>query len=380
MSSPHADLAVVGGGQFARMMQPAAIGLGIGLRLLAEAPDMPAAQVIPDHVVGNCDDLDDLRRVAEGCDVMTFAYEGVLPEHLRTLEAEGHVLRPGPDALPFAQDRALMRARLSELGIPIPAHGVVDGPAALDDFAETVGGYPVVVKIARGGHDGRGVWIVEDAAEAAEAFASGLPIMAEELVFFARELSAQVARRPSGDMVSYPVVESRQADGVCREIVAPAPEFDAALDHEARAMARRIAEALDVTGMLAVEMFETMDRRILVNELAMRPHNTGHWTIEGAATSQFENHLRAVLDLPLGPAEPRHAWTATVSILGGVFENLRSRRAAALAKVPDAHVHLYGASGEAGRAVGHVTVVGDDLSDTISRARTAADILEKENR
>ncbi|HUP98951.1 MAG TPA: 5-(carboxyamino)imidazole ribonucleotide synthase [Aeromicrobium sp.] len=378
MDRQHSHIAVVGGGQLARMMQPAAIGLGIRLRLLAEAPDASAAQVIPDHIVGDHRDLDDLRRVADGCAVVTFDHEHVPPEHLRELQSEGHVPRPGPEALLFAQDKALMRGRLSELGIPVPAHRVVDGPEELDDFAESVGGYPVVVKITRGGYDGKGVWIVGDATEAGEAFASGQAIMAEELVFFARELSAQVARRPSGDMMSYPVVESRQAaEGICKEVVAPAPELDAGLDHQARTLARSIAEKLGVTGMLAVELFETMDGRIVVNELAMRPHNTGHWSIEGAATSQFENHLRAVLDLPLGPTDPREAWAVMVNVLGGDVEDLESQLGAVLDSVPEAHVHLYGKVVKGGRKVGHVTVLGDDLGRTIVRARRAADLLEK---
>ena len=377
MGRSHNDLAVIGGGQLARMMQPAAIGLGIHLRLLAEAPDVSAAQVIPDHMVGDHRNLDDLRRAAEGCAVVTFDHEHVPPEHLRTLEAEGHVPRPGPHALLYAQDKALMRSRLSELGFPVPDHRVIDAPEELDDFAETVGGYPVVVKTTRGGYDGKGVWIVDSADDAEEAFASGQTIMAEELVFFARELSAQVARRPSGGMVSYPVVESRQADGMCKEVVAPAPELNASLKVEARALARSIAEALDVTGMLAVELFETMDGRILVNELAMRPHNTGHWTIEGAATSQFENHLRAVLDLPLGPTESRAPWSVMVNVLGGVVEDLEAQLPVVLDAVPEARVHLYGKAVKTGRKLGHVTVLGDDLARTIVRARRAADLLEK---
>jgi 5-(carboxyamino)imidazole ribonucleotide synthase len=377
MGRSHTDLAVIGGGQLARMMQPAAIGLGIHLRLLAEAPDVSAAQVIPDHLVGDYRNLDDLRRAVEGCAVVTFDHEHVPPEHLRTLEAEGHVPRPGPHALLYAQDKALMRSRLSELGFPVPAHRVIDGPAALDEFAETVGGYPVVVKTTRGGYDGKGVWVVDSVDDAEEAFASGQILMAEELVFFARELSALVARRPSGEMVSYPVVESRQADGICKEVVAPAPELNASLKVEARTLARSIAEALDVTGMLAVELFETMDGRILVNELAMRPHNTGHWTIEGALTSQFENHLRAVLDLPLGPTEPRGPWSVMVNVLGGAVEDLEAQLPAVLDAVPEARVHLYGKAVKTGRKVGHVTMLGEDLARTIVRARRAADLLEK---
>lgn len=370
-------LAVIGGGQLARMMQPAAIGLGIDIRLLSESSDASAALVIPDHLVGDHTSLDDLRRVAEGASVVTFDHEHVPPEHLRTLDSEGHACRPGPHALIYAQDKALMRDRLAELGVPVPAHRVVSTPAELDAFAEAIGGYPLVVKTARGGYDGKGVWIVDDASGASEAFASGHVLLAEELVFFTRELSAQVARRPSGQTVHYPIVESRQLDGVCKEVVAPAPDLDANLGHQAQQIALTIAEELDVTGMLAVELFETPDGRVLVNELAMRPHNTGHWSIDGAATSQFENHLRAVLDLPLGPTEPRDTWAVMVNILGGSVEHLEAQRAAVLTRTPEAHIHLYGKAVKPGRKVGHVTVTGDDLAETIERARRAADVFER---
>jgi 5-(carboxyamino)imidazole ribonucleotide synthase len=359
------------------MMQQAAIGLGVELRLLAEGPDVSAAQVIPDHIVGDYTSLDDLRAAAEGAAVVTFDHEHVPPEHLRLLQEEGHVCRPGPQALIYAQDKAEMRARLSELDIPVPAHCVVKSPDELDMFAESIGGYPVVIKAARGGYDGKGVWIVEDAQEAAEAFASGQQLLAEELIFFTRELSAQVARRPSGQTMTYPVVESRQLDGICKEVVAPAPDLDFGLGRQAQQIAVTIAEELDVTGMLAVELFETPDGRVLVNELAMRPHNTGHWTIEGADTSQFENHLRAVLDLPLGPTEPRDEWAAMVNILGGAVDDLEAQRAIVLQRVPEAHIHLYGKSVKRGRKVGHVTVIGDNLAETIGRARRAADLFER---
>ena len=367
MSSAPADLAVIGGGQLARMMQQAAIGLGVRIRLLAEGPDVSAAQVIPDHRVGDYTDLDDLRAVVTDVAVVTFDHEHVPPEHLRTLQAEGHACRPGPDALLFAQDKAAMRARLTEIGIPCPRHASVTSIADLEAF-----GFPAVVKTTRGGYDGKGVWFVRAPDDADEAFASGRNLLAEELVDFRRELSALVARSPSGEVVAYPVVESRQKDGICAEVVAPAPDLDAALDAEGRALAERIATELDVTGILAVELFETTDGRLLVNELAMRPHNTGHWTIDGAHTSQFENHLRAVLDLPLGSTEPRSPWSVMVNILGGSVEDLGAQRANVLAAEPDVKVHLYGKSVKAGRKVGHVTAYGDDLDDVLARARHAA--------
>lgn len=368
------------------MMQQAAIGLGIRIRLLAEGPDVSAAQVIADHRVGDHTNLDDLRTVAADVPVVTFDHEHVPPEHLRTLEAEGHACRPGPHALLFAQDKGAMRARLSELGVPCPRHALVADAADLDAFAASVGGYPVVVKTTRGGYDGKGVWVLHSADDADEAFtrandaataAGGRVLLAEERVAFRRELAMLVARRPSGDVVAWPVVESRQADGICKEVVAPAPDLDPALADEAADIARTVATALDVTGVLAVELFESTDGRLLVNELAMRPHNTGHWSIDGAVTSQFENHLRAVLDLPLGPAGARAPWSVMVNILGGSVDDLQAQLATVLDAIPDVRVHLYGKVVKAGRKVGHVTTVGDDLADTLTRARRAADLFEK---
>lgn len=371
----RAHLAVVGGGQLARMMQQPAIALGLRIRLLAEGPDVSAAQVVADSIVGDHTVLVDLERVAEGVAVVTFDHEHVPPEHLRALEAGGHAPRPGPHALLFAQDKGEMRTQLTELGIPCPRWAFV---ASVDDVTEF--GLPAVVKTTRGGYDGKGVWVVREAADAAALFedgalASGARLIAEELVDFRRELSAQVARRPDGEVEVYPVVESRQANGVCAEVVAPAPDLEPALAAEAASMAERIATELDVVGMLAVELFETADGRILVNELAMRPHNTGHWSIDGAVTSQFENHLRAVMDLPLGPSTPLAPWSVMVNVLGGAVTDLEAQLPVVLAAVPHAKVHLYGKAVKPGRKVGHVTVVGAELETVLADARRAAALL-----
>jgi 5-(carboxyamino)imidazole ribonucleotide synthase len=374
-------LAIVGGGQLARMMAQAAVGLGVPLRLLAEGGGVSAAQVIPDSVVGDYRDLETLRAVAEGCSVVTFDHEHVPPPHLETLAAEGHACRPGPTALVHAQDKAVMRARLDRLGVPSPRHAVVEDPDEVAGFAASVGGFPVVLKTTRGGYDGKGVWVVEDAAASAVAFTAaaavtGARVLAEEKVDFARELAALVARSPSGQVAAYPVVESVQRDGVCAEVVAPAPGLSERLALEAQRIAMTVAAELDVTGILAVELFETTDGRVLVNELAMRPHNTGHWSIDGAVTSQFENHLRAVLDLPLGAPDARQPWTVMVNILGGdhglLSENLYAGYPHVFARDPRLKVHLYGKTVKPGRKVGHVTAYGDDLDDVRERARHAA--------
>jgi 5-(carboxyamino)imidazole ribonucleotide synthase len=366
-------LAVVGGGQLARMMAQPAIALGVPLRLLAEAEGVSAAQVIPDQVVGDYRDLDVLRRLVDGCAAVTFDHEHVPPEHLRALVDEGVAVRPGPGALVHAQDKAVMRARLVELGVPCPRHRVVSTEAEVAEF-----GVPCVLKTTRGGYDGKGVWTIASPAEAAPAFeaasAAGARVLAEELVDFRRELSALVARSPSGQAAAYAVVESTQIDGVCREVVAPAPDLAPELAGEAQQIALRVAGALDVVGILAVELFETHDGRVLVNELAMRPHNTGHWTQDGAVTSQFENHLRAVLDLPLGSPAPRARWTVMVNILGRDVDSgrLYDGYLHAMARDPELRVHLYGKEVRSGRKVGHVNVCGDDLHNCLERARHAA--------
>jgi 5-(carboxyamino)imidazole ribonucleotide synthase len=366
-------VAVIGGGQLARMMAEPAAALGIPLRLLAEAPDMSAAQVIPDHQVGDYRDLEALTAVTAGCEVVTFDHEHVPTAHLDALAETGVACRPGPGALVHAQDKAVMRARLGELGVPCPRNAVVATPADVEAF-----GFPCVVKTSRGGYDGKGVWFVHSPADCDVAFeaagAAGVRLLAEELVDFRRELAALVVRSPSGQAAAYPVVESVQRDGICHEVVAPAPGLDPALAGEAQRLALRVAGELDVTGVLAVELFETADGRILVNELAMRPHNTGHWTQDGAVTSQFENHLRAVLDLPLGSPAPRAAWTVMVNILGGADEagRLYDGYRHAMARDPLLRVHLYGKDLRPGRKVGHVNAYGDDLDDCLERARHAA--------
>ena len=381
MSIPSTPvLAVIGGGQLARMMAQAAVALGVPLRLLAEGPDVSAAQVVRDPVVADYRDLDALRRAVEGCAVVTFDHEHVPTGHLETLAAEGHACRPGPSALVHAQDKVVMRERLTALDVPSPRHRVVRTPDEAAEFAATVGGFPVVLKTSRGGYDGKGVWVVSSTEECEDAFTSAaatrVQVLAEERVDVRRELSALVARSPSGQVAAYPVVESVQRDGVCWEVTAPAPSLDEELAVRAQQVAMQVAAELDVTGILAVELFETRDGRVLVNELAMRPHNTGHWSIDGAVTGQFENHLRAVLDLPLGSPEARAPWTVMVNILGGAHgalsEDLYAGYPHVLARDPRLKVHLYGKAVKPGRKIGHVTAYGDDLDDVRERARHAA--------
>jgi 5-(carboxyamino)imidazole ribonucleotide synthase len=362
---------VIGGGQLARMMIAPAVEMGIDLRVLAEAEGMSAR--LAATAVGDYRDEAAVLAFARDVDVITFDHEHVPQPVLRALVDAGVPVHPGPDALRFAQDKLEMRARLAELGAPQPDWAAVRDAGELQAFLDDHGGR-AVVKTPRGGYDGKGVRVVSSADEAADWLAdfAGEPILVEELVSFARELAQQVARRPSGEMVAYPVVETVQRDGVCSEVFAPAPRASERLVEVAARLSKQIADGLGVTGMLAVELFETDDERILVNELAMRPHNSGHWTQDGAVTSQFEQHLRAVLDLPLGDPSPVAEAAVMVNILGGPQgAEMTDRIAAAVADHPGAKIHTYGKDPRPGRKVGHVNAVGE-LDDAAYTARAAA--------
>ncbi|MCP3783133.1 5-(carboxyamino)imidazole ribonucleotide synthase [Micromonospora sp. A3M-1-15] len=367
---------MVGGGQLARMTHQAAIALGQSLRVLALAPDDGAALVAADVQYGDHTDLAALRTFAKGCDVVTFDHEHVPNAHIRALTEEGVKLFPPAEALVHAQDKRVMRERLGELGAPNPAWRPVAAPADLVAFGAEIG-WPVVLKAARGGYDGRGVWMVEDATAAAELattlLAGGTPLIVEERVALRRELAVQVARSPFGQVAAYPVVETVQRDGICVEVLAPAPDLPEERAVAAQQLAIDLATALSVVGLLAVELFET-PTGLVVNELAMRPHNSGHWTIEGARTSQFEQHLRAVLDYPMGDTSLTAPVVVMANVLGGepggisIDERLHHLFAAE----PGAKVHLYGKQVRPGRKIGHVTVLGDDLDDVRARAARAA--------
>jgi 5-(carboxyamino)imidazole ribonucleotide synthase len=379
-------VAMVGAGQLARMTHQAAVSLGQSLRVLAGGPDEPAALVAPDVVVGDHRDLEALRGVARGAEVVTFDHEHVPAEHLEALVAEGRTVHPGPAALRHAQDKLVMRTRLAELGVPVPPFAAVEGPDAADQVVAFAGehGWPVVLKAVRGGYDGRGVWMLDGpdqaAAVVADLLASDVPLMVEQRVAMRRELAAVLARSPFGQVAVWPVVETVQEQGICTEVLAPAPGLDPERAAAAEELAVRLADALGVVGLLTVELFETADG-VVVNELAMRPHNSAHWTIEGSVTSQFEQHLRAVLDYPLGSTAVTAPLTVMANVLGGdptpevrVDERLHH----AFARFPDARVHLYGKAERPGRKVGHVTVRSagtEDPAAVRARARLAADYL-----
>ncbi len=372
---------MIGGGQLARMTHQAAIAMGQSLRVLAVDGADPAALVSPDIVIGSHTDLAALRRVTDGATVMTFDHEHVPTDMLDTLVAEGVNVAPPPSALLHAQDKLVMRRRLAELGVPVPRFSAVATTEDVEAFAREVN-RPVVIKTVRGGYDGRGVIMAGDPerarAIAAQYLRDGVAILVEERVSMRRELSALVARSPFGQGAAWPVVQTVQEDGICVEVIAPAPDLAHHVIVAAQELGLRLAEELGVVGVLAVELFETVEGTLLVNELAMRPHNSGHWTMDGAVTSQFEQHLRAVLDYPLGDTSARAPLTVMANVLGAPETpamSIDERLHHLFARLPDAKVHLYGKGERPGRKLGHVNVVGkagENVADVRERAARAA--------
>jgi 5-(carboxyamino)imidazole ribonucleotide synthase len=369
-----ATVGMVGAGQLARMTHTAAIPLGVQLRVLAASDGDAAAQVSPNATLGDWSELSDLRAFAKGCEVVTFDHELADPAHLEALEGEGVPLAPPPAAKRFAQDKLHQRRGLADAGLPVPAFAEVGGLEDLRAFGAEHG-WPAVLKAVRGGYDGRGVWVVEsaDAERVWEAARGTGPLMVEGHVPIGMELAVLTARTAAGETAVYPVVETVQRGGICVETLAPAPiEEDVA--RRVREVGEAVAGAVGAVGMCAVELFATPAGELTVNELALRPHNSGHWTIEGAATSQFANHLRAVLGWPLGASGARGA-VATVNLLGPADGSDPAGRLTEALAVPGAHVHLYGKAARPGRKLGHVTAVEGEADAARAAARRAAGIL-----
>ncbi len=370
---------VIGGGQLARMMTPPAINLGLDLKVLAEAENSSAAMATT--MVGDYTQFEVVAEFAKTVDVITFDHEHVPLDVLRRLEEAGVSVQPPSRALAFAQNKLEMRARLSALGLPMPIWAAISSATELQEFLNDNGGV-CILKTPIGGYDGKGVRViksVEDAAdwlEPAMLGSVGGRLLAEEKVNFVRELAQLSARRPSGEFQTWPLVQTVQANGVCSEVLSPAPGSDQATLDKAAEIARGVAEGLGVTGVLAVELFETPNGRLLINELAMRPHNSGHFSIEGSTTSQFEQHLRAVLDLPLGSTSPVAPHSVMVNLLGvDDSHDFVSSYEQVLAQHPSAKVHTYGKAPRAGRKMGHVTVVGQDSADVLAEARATTKAL-----
>ena len=366
---------VIGGGQLARMMQPAAIALGINLSVFSESEGSSAHGAVTK--VGDYTDLSQLREFAKNVSVITFDHEHVPTELLRRLEADGVNVRPGPEALIHAQNKLVMRKKLAELGLPQPNWAEITSPQELEKFM-AIHGPEVVVKTPIGGYDGKGVRVVSSAAEVSDWLENlgsyGGSLLAEQKVDFVSEAAQLLARRPSGEAKTWPLVQTIQSGGVCSEVIAPYPSLS--LSDPASLIAHSIANGLGVTGVMAVEMFVLSDGKLLVNELAMRPHNSGHFSIEGSNTSQFEQHLRAVLDLPLGDTGMRGGFAVMVNLLGVDDKNtFYEHYPAVMSRYPSVSFHLYQKTARLGRKMGHLTVLGSNHEELLETGRKARSLI-----
>jgi 5-(carboxyamino)imidazole ribonucleotide synthase len=306
--------------------------------------------------------------------VLTLDHELVDIATLDALEADGHVIRPGGPTLRFAQDKAYQRSTFSAAGLSVPAHTCVGGEKEVAQFAEEHG-WPLVLKRPRGGYDGRGVWEVDgpDALSRMWPEVAGDEVLVEETAAIACEVAVLLARRPGGQVVAAPLIETVQRDGMLRELIVPA-RVPAAAQDAAIDLGSRVADLVDVVGVCAIELFWT-GTEMLINEIATRPHNSGHWTIDGATTSQFENHLRAVLDWPLGDMDATRPAVCSVNVVGQDDASWPQAHLARALETPDVHVHLYGKQPRAGRKVGHVTATAGTAEAARAHAHRAADIL-----
>ncbi len=373
MSAATARVGMIGGGQLARMTHAAAIDLGIEFHVLAASPEDPAVLAGATYRIGEPDDLDALTAFAAEVDVVTLDHELVDESHLEVLVAAGHPVRPHAAALLYAKDKLHARTRLGELGLPVPAFAAVDDVDQVVAFAAEHG-WPVVMKARRGGYDGRGVEVVRGQAAAAEVLARGGAWMVETHVDIAIEVAVLLARRPGGQHVAYPLVETVQRDGICVELIQPA-RVDDEVAAAAIALGSRVADAVDGIGIIAVELFIDARGELTINELALRPHNSGHATIEASTTSQFHNHLRAVLDWPLGDTAMRTPVAALVNLLGPDGPDRIAAHLPDALGIADAQIHLYGKTSRPGRKLGHITVLGDDVEVARARAWTATELL-----
>jgi 5-(carboxyamino)imidazole ribonucleotide synthase len=378
-TTPAATLGVVGGGQLGRMMGEAAGPLGVELVVSDPTPDCPAAPVVREQIVGDFDDYDAIRDLAERVDVLTFEIELADPDEMQRVSQEtGTPVHPSPETLRTIQDKLVQNRALADAGIPIPEFRTVDDEADLLAAGEELG-WPVMCKAREGGYDGRGNLPAENPGVAEAALeALGGPALAEEMVDFEREL-AVMGVKGAEEVRAYPVTETIHEAEILRETACPAraaPE----VRERAREVAFEVLEMLDGRGVYGIEMFETREGEILVNEIAPRPHNSGHWTIEGARCSQFEQHVRAVLGWPLGAAE-RRGPSVTANLLGDVDgpETAELSGIEAVLGAPMASLHWYGKREVRPlRKMGHVTLVDDDAADCgelLERARELRDGL-----
>lgn len=371
-------IGIIGGGQLALMMVEASERLDVDIAVLGAGPEDPALRLASRSVIGDHLDRDTMLAFAAEVDVVTFDHELVDVDLVAELERSGHAVRPGSTALAVAVDKRAQYEAFLITGIPMPRSIVAQGSEELRAAIDAIG-LPLVIKHARGGYDGRGVTMIDDPADTHPSRLVELlgdldvTFVVQDAVAIDSEIAVQVVRSVSGEVAAYPVVRTVQEQGICRMVQVPAA-IDEQLAEQATAAAMRLAEHLDVVGILAVEFFVS-GGHLLVNEIAARPHNSGHITIESSATSQFENHLRAVAGFPLGSTDLVVNAASMVNVIG-IDLTERAGDPSSIEVPVDAAVHLYGKSHRPGRKLGHVTAVGDSLDDVTRRARRAAEALE----
>ena len=367
MSKHFPTVGVIGAGQLARMSVAPAAALGINLLLLANDAQDSGAQ-ITNHVVGDYKDLETVRAFASKCDVITFEHELIPLSIIKTLEADGVVVRPSSASFIYSQDKAQMRERLSNF--PAPKSAVVTNTQEVTEF-------PVIAKAISGGYDGRGVWKIDTQEELAGVLKQVGKVLIEELIDFDYEIAVMVARSPHGQATTWAPTQTIQRDGICVMTISPAPELSNELSEKAQKLALDIANEIGVIGVMAVEIF-VKGEELFINELAMRPHNSGHWTIEGSLTSQFEQHLRAVLDLPLGNPQMTAPIAVMGNILGGDKEDMYRPYLHLMARTPELKFHHYKKEVRPGRKIGHVNLLGDNLVELTQEVQHALDYMSGE--
>ena len=364
MSNRFPRVGVIGAGQLARMMVAPATAIGIDLLLFASDAKDSGAQ-ITHHVVGDYTNLAEVLEFAKQCDVITFEHELIPLSVIKGIEAEGIKVYPASSAFVYSQDKAAMREKLKDF--PSPHSQIVRDVSTVSDF-------PVIAKAISGGYDGRGVWKINSPEELQEILKNTSPLLIEELIDFDSEIAVMVARSPHGQATSWAPVETLQEDGICIMTITPAQSISPEVAERAQKMALEIAQTVGVVGVMAVEMF-VKGENLFINELAMRPHNSGHWSIEGSITSQFEQHLRAILDLPLGSPAMSHDFAVMGNVLGGEKTDMYRPYLHLMARTPSLHFHQYKKEVRLGRKIGHVTACGNDLLHLTQEVEHARDYM-----
>ena len=367
VKSQYPVVGVIGAGQLARMMVAPATALGIKLIPFASSNEDSAAQ-ITHCVIGDYKDLEAVKKFAQQCDVVTFEHELIPLSIIKALEADGVTVRPGSQSFEYSQDKEAMRKKLASF--KAPSSKVVTSSNEIDQ-------YPVIAKSISGGYDGRGVWKVNSSQELSDLLKNSPKLLIEELIDFDYEIAVMVARSPHSQATSWVPTQTIQSDGICTVTISPAPLMSNEMSEKAQQIALDIAAEVKLIGVMAVEMFVKGDD-IFINELAMRPHNSGHWTIEGARTSQFEQHLRAILDLPLGDPAMTDGYAVMGNILGKNKSDMYRPYLHLMARNPSLKFHMYGKEVRPGRKIGHVNVIGKDLVELRREIEHAVDYMSGE--